>query len=596
VRGTVPDRDAVTLKTKDSPELNSPGKPGAASQNSENKAGQSPRSNPVCLEVGVTIRSLPNEANGQTQPIREDGRTVIVFDNGAVLRSANQMPIGQTVILSNPNGRDVVCRVVGGRNLPSVKGYVEVEFLEPVNDFWGIHREGNPATVAAPSAASPALREVPAPRPPAPLRATSSVEAPAKPASVSLGRGPTFEDVPEIASMSSSSATRESKTEPARPAPEKISKDASEYNRSENASPTSLANWNSTPAELPVEKHAIAAMRDALSTTSPAPTRDFLSKGLMAYEQPRSSSSGSNGRTPLIVGVAALVLAGVGAAVYVMHGKSTPVPVAKTAVVSQPSAPVPPAASIASEPVKAPLDAAAQAATQAQTPAEPVAVEQAQPVAAAPVPAVVKSPATADSRPESRPEPRNVRREEKNTVVTKQPDLPSSRRPVIPNLKMGSPSAPDKNLSNPGEGATPMTDIASTETVGGVPATGLLTSAGRTSNPPAPPPSVLPPLVPAPPAPAPVAAPKTASSPKMISSTRPVYPATARQSKIQGIVTVFANIDANGKVVNARALNGPLLLQQAAVDSVKQWKYSPGMIDGKPAPSQVTVGVEFRMN
>ena len=197
--------------------MNSPNKPGTSSQSSENKAGQSPRSNPVCLEVGVTIRSLPNEANGLTQPIREEGRTVIVFDNGAVLRSTNNMPIGLTVILSNPNGRDVVCRVVGGRNLPSVKGYVEVEFMEPVNDFWNIHQEGNSAA-AAPSAFSPAPREVPAPPPPTPLRVPASLETPAKPASVSLGSGPTFEDIPGLASMPSSAATRESKTEPARPA------------------------------------------------------------------------------------------------------------------------------------------------------------------------------------------------------------------------------------------------------------------------------------------------------------------------------------------------------------------------------------------
>jgi len=502
------------------------------------------------------------------------------------------MPIGQTVILSNPNGRDVVCRVVGGRNLPSVKGYVEVEFLEPVNDFWGIHQDGNPGAVAAPPAAAPAPREVQAPPRPAPLRAASYLEAPAKPVSVSLGSGPTFEDIPGIAGMSSS-ATRESKTEPARPAPERISKVASDYNRSETASPTSLANWNSTPAELPVEKHAIAAMRDALSTTSPAPTRDFLSNGLMAYEQPRSSSSGSNGRTALVVGVAALVLAGVGAAVYVMHGQSTPVPVAKTAVVSQPSTPVSPAAKTAPEPAEPTPDAAAQVAAQTQTPAQPVAVEQAQPVAvASAVPAIVTTPAN----PDSRPEPKNVRRPEKNAAATKQPDLTSSRHPVIPNLKMGSPSAPNRNLANPGEGATPMTEIASTDAVGGVPAAGLLTSGGRTSNPPAPPPSVLPPLVPAPPTAAPVTAPKTASTPKMISSTRPVYPAAARQANIQGIVTVSANVDANGKVASAKALSGPLLLQQAAVDAVGQWKFSPGLIDGKPAPSKVTVGVEFRMN
>jgi protein TonB len=151
---------------------------------------------------------------------------------------------------------------------------------------------------------------------------------------------------------------------------------------------------------------------------------------------------------------------------------------------------------------------------------------------------------------------------------------------------MGSPTAPRQNHASLGEGTAPITEIASTEAVGGSPSAGLLTSAGRTSNPPAPPPSVA----------APVAAPKTASSPKLISSTRLVYPATAKQSKIQGSVTVFANVDANGIVVSAKALSGPLLLRQAAADSVKQWKYSPGLIDGKPAPSQVTVSIEFQLN
>jgi protein TonB len=128
-----------------------------------------------------------------------------------------------------------------------------------------------------------------------------------------------------------------------------------------------------------------------------------------------------------------------------------------------------------------------------------------------------------------------------------------------------------------------MTEIASTEPIGGTPSAGLLTSAGRTSNPPAPPS-------------APVAAPKIVSSPKLVSSTRPIYPATAKQSSIQGTVTVSANVDETGKVSSARALNGPLLLREAAVEAVKQWKYSPGLTDGKPTPSQVTVGVEFRLN
>jgi periplasmic protein TonB len=59
---------------------------------------------------------------------------------------------------------------------------------------------------------------------------------------------------------------------------------------------------------------------------------------------------------------------------------------------------------------------------------------------------------------------------------------------------------------------------------------------------------------------------------------------------------ISASIDANGNVVAAKALRGPLLLQQSAVDSVKQWKYSPAQENGKPVPAQVTVSVDFRLN
>jgi protein TonB len=581
----------MTLTIKNPTDSNSPGKPGATSQNSENNSGQNPRSNPVCLELNVTIRSLPNETGGLSQPIREDGRTVIVFDNGAVLRSENKLPIGQTVILSNSKGRDVVCRVVGGRNLPSVKGYVEVEFIEPVKDFWGIHQDAESVSVAAPPAPMLSTREpaVPPP-PPIPPQVATPLEAPAKPASVPLGSGPSFEDIPGLLSSPVSTATRESKTQSARLGPERLPKDNSDYNLSGVAQSTSVGNWRPPDAELPTEKRAIAAMRDALSTSSPtstlAPSREFMSKGLMAYDKTDPSSSASSGRMPLILGVGALVLVAVGAGVFFMHRTAVPDSVAKSSEVSQSSAPEPAAAKSASQPVPAPREESAQAATQNQnkTQAQPSAVDQAQPVAAiAPVPAVVKSAETADSRTD----PGNVRSQAENAVVTKQPNPPSSRRPAIPNLKMSSPSAPIKNASNLGDASAPMTEIASTEAVGGTPAE-LLTSAGRTSNPPAPPPSAM--------APAPVVAAKTVRDPKLISSTRPVYPATAKQTGVQGTVTVSAYVDENGKVAGAWALNGPMLLRQAAVDSVKQWKYSPGLTDGKPAPTKITVGVEFRLN
>src|SRR4029077_5815108 len=211
-----------------------------------------------CLEVAVTIRSLPTEAGALTQPIREEGRTVIVFDNGAVLRSTNNLPIGQSVILSNPKGRDVVCRVVGGRNLPSIKGYVEVEFLEPVNDFWGIHQDSGSVPVAPPEAVSFAARESVVSQPPAIPRASGSSQTTEKSVSGSLGSGPSFEDIPGLLTMPSSAGMRASKPEPARPGSLKPAKDVSKYDLSESASPTSVANWRPPSADQPTEIDTIS--------------------------------------------------------------------------------------------------------------------------------------------------------------------------------------------------------------------------------------------------------------------------------------------------------------------------------------------------
>ncbi len=578
----------MTLSTKDPFETNAPGKQGTASQNSEGNSGESARSNPVCLELGVTIRSLPSEAGGVAKPIREEVRTVIVFDNGAVLRCSENLPIGLTVILTDPSGRDVVCRVVGGRNLPSVKGYVEVQFIEAVSDFWSIHQESAPVAAAPPPIISPVRPEPAAPpRTPAPPRAAAIPEAPVKPASKSQGGAPTFDDIGGLTSTPISTTPRYSKAGPNRPSPELAAQDAG-YSHAETAKPTSLANWNLSELDSPTTKDLSATIS---STLTPAQSRDFMSKGLMAYEKPSSSSSSAGGRMPMIVGAAVLALAAVGGVVFFMHRSAAPVSVAQTSVTSQPSTSAPPPSSSAPESAGAAQQAtSAQEAAGTQPLAQPIAIEQAQPVAAiTPTPAVVTSPASNDSRPE----PQKVRLSEKSAVAAKQPDPSPVRRPAMPNLKMSSPSAPNRNNSDSNAGAAPSTEIAMAELVGGVPSAGLLTSSGRTSGAPLPPPSAF---APATSAPAPVAAAKTVREPKLISSSRLAYPSAARQANIQGAVTLTMTVDEGGNVISAKVLSGPILLRQAAIDSVKQWKYSPGLQDGKPAPSQVTVSVDFKLN
>jgi protein TonB len=83
--------------------------------------------------------------------------------------------------------------------------------------------------------------------------------------------------------------------------------------------------------------------------------------------------------------------------------------------------------------------------------------------------------------------------------------------------------------------------------------------------------------------------------PRLLKSYAPIYPSLARTQRVSGDVKVDALIDATGQVEAVKVLTGPLLLQRAAVEAVKQWKYTPGVLDGKPTAMHITVVLQFRI-
>ena len=83
--------------------------------------------------------------------------------------------------------------------------------------------------------------------------------------------------------------------------------------------------------------------------------------------------------------------------------------------------------------------------------------------------------------------------------------------------------------------------------------------------------------------------------PKIIKMVEPVYPESARKAEVGGIVILEAKTDEKGNVLGTRILRSIPLLDQAAVDAVKQWKYEPMVIDGKPFPVIFTVTVRFTL-
>ena len=84
-------------------------------------------------------------------------------------------------------------------------------------------------------------------------------------------------------------------------------------------------------------------------------------------------------------------------------------------------------------------------------------------------------------------------------------------------------------------------------------------------------------------------------SARIISSVPPAYPALARTQHVAGDVRIDALIDATGRVTTMKVVAGPTLLQQAAMDALRQWKYQPATLDGKAVPMHLTVTIQFRL-
>lgn len=84
-------------------------------------------------------------------------------------------------------------------------------------------------------------------------------------------------------------------------------------------------------------------------------------------------------------------------------------------------------------------------------------------------------------------------------------------------------------------------------------------------------------------------------SPKLIKRVEPVYPEIARQARVEGTVICEATTDIYGRVARVKVLRSIPLLDQAAIDSIKQWIYEPRIIYGEPRGVVFTVTVNFNL-
>lgn len=82
---------------------------------------------------------------------------------------------------------------------------------------------------------------------------------------------------------------------------------------------------------------------------------------------------------------------------------------------------------------------------------------------------------------------------------------------------------------------------------------------------------------------------------KLIQVVRPVYPDVARQAGLEGAVRLRVVVAKDGTIQDLKVLSGEPVLVKAATEAVRQWRYRPTLLNGKPASVVTTVTVEFRL-
>jgi TonB family protein len=84
--------------------------------------------------------------------------------------------------------------------------------------------------------------------------------------------------------------------------------------------------------------------------------------------------------------------------------------------------------------------------------------------------------------------------------------------------------------------------------------------------------------------------------PTKILNVSPIYPPVAQAARVQGVVILEARIEADGSVGQAHVLRSIPLLDEAALDAVRQWRFTPTLVNGQAVPVIMTTTVNFSLH
>jgi protein TonB len=525
-------------------------------------------SDAIGAEVPVTIHasrySAASKGAGKLPPVHEETRTVIIFPQGAVVRLSAMVTPGELVVVTNNRtGADVICRVTSVKTQPGIQNYVNLEFTQRALGFWEEPRQAERSVVkdkAALGVISPtAPAEAPTQTPqqaPTPISAAPKATIPTVPLEPSVRNSAS---AAEIKSISSQSLRVTSLAD-------------TPAGRSRNA-------VQQIPAAAPqiseIAPAPVISAKQPRVLTSRAPQLEaFDSASLL--EATDQENRGSNKRIVLILTAAIVLLAigAVGGALFLRWNRAL-------AITQQPSAA--PVSTAASEPVgtmPTPGLATPAAASTANASVKSNSV--------APASSISTLPGNTGPGTSTVPQPTPARLsiETPKVEVRSEPQPQPTIQPqpaVHANINLGKISAPNMKTAAKINALEPPPVLTSDPAALPKINENVMNTVGAGSSvaSPGPPPAAI----------------KGGQlvQPKLISSIASAYPAAAKAAHVQGDVLIDALIDSTGKVAATKVINGSPLLQQAAVDSLRFWKYEPARLNGEPIPIHIKVNVNFRL-
>jgi protein TonB len=573
------------------------------------------RSDAVSLDVpvkvhGSRVTEVVRGITPHTEPFEEQTSTMIVFPQGGVLRMSTAVTAGQMVVLTNlKTGHDAICRVVKVRAYAQSQSYVEVEFTNRQQGYWGVK--------FATDRAEPTRTILPPPPEPPIVSSPVDFESDASASRATVVQQPVA-NRPQPPLVSASPVKPTSAPQQHVPHPQKSESSFVSIGAQEDVQPAATATTLKTRQERPVAPSASLSMAElrgdaalappistslgagvpgemtdlseeleetgretapapiifsepasvSPATANPAPQKvfgarfDSLAPAVSENATDAPATSGTNWFL-IATGIAALLVAAVGGAFY-FHVLPGAKPSAR--IESAPPATNLPATSSTSGVSLATAGSAAKSAV----------AQIVQPIAQ---PGSISNSAGAAIRT-SEPAPVNASRAAAADRVQTPAQAQLTQKPAkaMPDISASLTAHPVSSQRAAADDAEPAPSVDAEAS----PAGELqgMTSASDVAPPPAP------------------AAPAIkiggdVQPPKLVSSVMPIYPPVAKSAGVAGKVVLQASVSVSGVVVATKVLSGPAMLRQAAVDALRRWKYQPATLNGSPVAVDITVTMSF---